>query len=147
MTLPTDIDALSLITKLVAAAGLFALGVVLLVQTYLARRPTRVVLGLGGASRRADLSVTFGVPTVARLGPGSELKRLTSVMDGARVRLDTITASQRAAMRHLDAAEIALNRLLSEIADVMPAAIAPTIVPRRVAVPAGGVAVGAALAA
>lgn len=132
MTLPTDIDALSLIAKLVAVAGLFTTGVVLLVQAYLKRRPSRSMAPhrtiASRPSRRSPVTIVASAP---RLGPGSELKRLASVLDGARVRLDTITTSQRAAARHLDSAEMSLNRLLSEIADIMPAAIAPTIVPRR----------------
>lgn len=133
MTLPADIDSLALIAKLVAAASLFVAGVVLLVQATLARRPARVVAGRVIPRRHHRAAPTTVQPPAPRLGPGTELRRLASVMDAARTHLDTITSSQRAAARHLDSAEIALNRLLSEIIDVMPPAIAPTIVPRRIA--------------
>ena len=138
MSLPADIDTLSLIAKLVAAAGLFVTGLVLLLQAALARRPARRVSARASGDRKSTgitrrPSTTVAAPS-PRLGPGSELRRLADIMDGARSRLDTVTTTQRAAARHLDSAEIALNRLLAEIADIMPPAIAPTVIPRRAAV-------------
>jgi hypothetical protein len=53
------------------------------------------------------------------------------VLDHARAQVQSVQSATSAAARHIDGAEIALNRLLAEIAGVMPQAIQPTIVPRR----------------
>lgn len=131
MVLPADIDMVFLVAKVLAVAGLVVAGIVLLLQAYIARRPAKTVGRQTVRRSRARRAPDVVLAAAPRLGPGTELQRLASVMDGARVRLETITTSQRAAARHLDSAEIALNRLLSEIVGVMPAAISPTIVPRR----------------
>lgn len=70
-------------------------------------------------------------PVAARLAAGSELKKLTTVLDQARTQVLSVHAATSAAARQIDGAEMALNRLLQEIAGVMPQAIQPTIVPRR----------------
>lgn len=70
-------------------------------------------------------------PVAARLAAGSELQKLTRVLDHARAQVQSVQSATSAAARHIDGAEIALNRLLAEIAGVMPQAIQPTIVPRR----------------
>jgi hypothetical protein len=70
-------------------------------------------------------------PVAARLAPGTELQKLTTVLDQARTQVQSVHAATSAAARQIDGAEMALNRLLQEIAGVMPQAIQPTIVPRR----------------
>ena len=70
-------------------------------------------------------------PLAIRLLPGAELGRLSAVIDAARTRVQVINSSQVSAAVQIDAAEIALNRLLAEIGGIMPAVIKPTMVPRR----------------
>jgi hypothetical protein len=66
-----------------------------------------------------------------RLAPGAELQKLTIVLDRARTQIQAVNSATSAAARQIDGAEMALNRLLADIAGVMPQAIQPTIVPRR----------------
>jgi hypothetical protein len=70
-------------------------------------------------------------PVATRLAPGSELQKLSTVLDHARGQLQNVHTATAAAARQIDGAEVALSRLLQDIAGVMPQAIATTIVPRR----------------
>lgn len=120
MTFATDINITSQIFAWLGCFGLLTCGIFLLVQAQRAREPAIVVNGrvvAKGLQRMAPIVVTQPPP---RLAPGAELGRLADIIKTARRQVDTITACQRSAARHLDSAEVALNRLLSEIVSVMP---------------------------
>lgn len=135
MIFAIDSADLFLIARGLLAASLMLLGVVLLWQAAGERRPAmrhthgaRRLRPVPASSTRAAPPAT---PSTPRLATGAELQRLLGVMEVATSRVTTINARQTAAARHLDSAEMSLNRLLGEIADVMPRTIGPTIVPRR----------------
>jgi hypothetical protein len=133
MTLLADTHALSLLFKIVAAATLLVVGLRCLWLAHVERSP-----GLAAArlARTPGYVSPFAKalpqqPVAARLKPGSELRRITAVLEGATSRVQAINAAQVAAARQIDSAEVALQRLLAEITSVMPSAIVPVIVPRR----------------
>jgi hypothetical protein len=71
-------------------------------------------------------------PVAPRLAAGSEIHRLAAVLESARDRVQGIRDASAAAARQIDGAEFALNRLIADVSAVMPAVIAPTVIPRRV---------------
>jgi hypothetical protein len=131
MTLAANIDMVSLALKGLIVLALLASGIRLLVQSKRARRPATVVNGrvvAKGLQRMVPIVRTQPQP---RLVPGAELGRLADVIQTARVRIDTITTCQRSAARHLDSAEVALNRLLADIVGVMPKANTSVVLVRQ----------------
>jgi hypothetical protein len=131
MTLSADIALVSLVAKCLVVLGLMICGIHLLRQAKRARRPATVVNGRVVAKGLQRIAPIVVVPSPPRLKPGAELGRLADVIQGAHTRLETITSCQRAASRHLDSAEVALNSLLAEIVIVMPPTIMPSVLPRR----------------
>ncbi len=133
MTNLAEANALILLLKIILAAALFLAGLRYLWLAHVERTPR---LAAAKAARVPVYVSPYAKslpqqPISARLSPGVELQRLTSVLDSAKARVQTINAAQVAAARQIDSAEMALNRLLAEISSIMPTAIAPTIVPRR----------------
>jgi hypothetical protein len=131
MTIPADIALLPILLKVCLLLALLATGTRLLWQARRARMPATVVNGRVVAKGLTRIAPLVVVPPPPRLGTGSELGRLADVMQTARNRIDTITTCQRTAARHLDSAEVALNRLLADISSIMPPTITPSVQPRR----------------
>jgi hypothetical protein len=122
-----------LLTKALALLVLAGVAVCLLRSAHVDRTPRL-------AAQRAAKAKPFVSPAVkrspppplaARLSPGAELQKLTSVLERARTQVQTVHSVTAAAARQIDGAEVALNRLLQDISSVMPNVIKPTIVPRR----------------
>lgn len=59
----------------------------------------------------------------SRLGPGGEMLRLDVVFEQARTQFQSVQTSTILARRQIDVAELALLRLVQEVAAVMPAAM------------------------
>jgi hypothetical protein len=59
-------------------------------------------------------------PLAPRLEPGSEMRMLTVVIERSRTQLQSIQTTTLLANRQIDVAELALLRLLQEVASVMP---------------------------
>ena len=127
MTFLPDIDLLPILLKCGLVLALLGAGIRLLSQAKRARMPAPVVNGRIVAKGLMRIAPIVMVPPPPRLSAGAELGRLADVMQTARTRVDTITACQRSAARHLDSAEVALNRLLDDIASIMPPTIASSV--------------------
>jgi hypothetical protein len=121
--MPTDLPTILTLTKLLVAAIFFVSGLVLVrgdggAFAQIAQPPP-----VRASARRVPAGDTRRMP--ARLAPGAELKRLSSIFESFDTCVSTIKASQTAANVQIDAAEHALNRLIAEIAAVMPVAPRP----------------------
>jgi hypothetical protein len=133
MALLAEANALALLLKILTIAALVVAGIRYLWQAHVDRSPR---LAAARAARIPAYVSPYAKslpqqPVTARLTPGKELQRLTSVLDLAQTRVQAINRAQVAAARQIDSAEVALNRLLSEIAGVMPTVMKTPMVPRR----------------
>lgn len=102
----------------------------------LARRRTPDARGRNGAQvaprgrgQTAAAAAGIDAAPAVRLGAGFEIGRLRDVMQRAQRRTETIDRNQASAAIQIDAAEIALDRLLADIAGVVAA---PVVTPRPV---------------
>ena len=118
--------------KGVMALGLAIAGITLLVQDFRQRVwPVRAQAQPSGMLPRLTQRTSVHTrslplkPLAVRLQPQAQLARLTSVIETASGRLDTIRGAQSSASVQIDAAEHALNRLMGEIKGVMPVVMAP----------------------
>ncbi len=59
-------------------------------------------------------------PSLVRLSPREQFNAVASVVVGRMARADVVVRTQNAARERLDATELALRRLVLEMADVMP---------------------------
>jgi hypothetical protein len=133
MAFLADAPLLTVIAKAILCLVAFAASGLLFWSSHVDRDP--VLAAEREAKRPAYVSPHAAPlpaqPSAPRLGPGAEINRLAAVLDQARDRVQTIRDASAAASRQIDGAEFALNRLISEVAKVMPAVIAPTVIPRR----------------
>ena len=137
MTSVIDINGVMLTLKVLVALGMAVAGIVLLLQEFRMRqRPVRVVV-LRPLPTAEPRRVALG-PVVAQLAPGDQLSRLAAVMSAANGHVDAIHSTQTSASIHIDAAEHALNRLIGEVAHLMPMNVRPSIHIRRELVPEPG---------
>ena len=83
------------------------------------------------AAAAAAIDAASTAPGNSRLAPTAQLQRLGRVIDTACGHARAASDIQAAASVQIDAAEIALNRLLAEIVGVMPVAITPVVAPPR----------------
>jgi hypothetical protein len=130
-------QGIELFLRLAAATALALVGLVLLWQSFTESSLPRskpafgnINRWLGAVSAKPALLRPIQ-PLAPRLRPGAELGRLASVIDAAQSHVQTVNANQVAAAVQIDAAEHALNRLIGEIAEIMPSVMKPTMVPRR----------------
>jgi hypothetical protein len=63
--------------------------------------------------------------------PVASYGRIVRYIEAAADRVQDIHSASRAAARQIDSAEVALNRLLADVATVMPNRFSPTVTPRR----------------
>jgi hypothetical protein len=133
MAFLADAPLLTVIAKAILCLAAFAASGALFWSAHVDRDP--VLAAEREAKRPAYVSPHAAPlppqPVTPRLAPGAEINRLGAVLDQARDRVQAIRDASAAASRQIDGAEFALNRLISEVAKVMPAVIAPTVIPRR----------------
>jgi hypothetical protein len=91
--------------------------------------------------RRAHAAVTSAAqkPAATRLSSrdirtrnhAASYGQIVRYIETAGDRVQNIHSASRSAARHIDNAEVALNRLLADVATIMPNRFAPTVTPRR----------------